>query len=62
MEKALATYRGGQLEFDGGVDWPEGTRVEVHPLQATVGMDESAWPTTAEGIAALLKQLDIKLE
>ena len=58
MEKALATYRGGQLEFDGEVDWPEGTRVEVHPLQTTVGMDESVWPTTVDGIAALLKRMN----
>lgn len=58
MEKALATYRGGQLEFDCGVDWPEGTRVEVHPVQTTVGMDESAWPTTVDGIAGLLERMN----
>ena len=58
MKIALATYRDGQLEFDDGVDWPEGTRLEVHPLQATLGMAEFAWPTTADGIAALLKRMN----
>lgn len=58
MEKVLATYRDGQLEFDGGVDWPEGTRVEVHPIATTIGMDEAAWPTTSDGIAALLKRMN----
>lgn len=60
MGKTLATYRGGQLEFDRGVDWPEGTRVEVHPVQSTVGMDESEWPTVADGIAVLLKRMQAR--
>ncbi len=60
MEKALATYRDGQLEFDRGVNWPEGTRVEIHPVQTTVGMDESAWPATADGIAGLLERMNVR--
>lgn len=31
MEKALATFRNGQVQFDAAVDWPEGTRLEVAP-------------------------------
>lgn len=59
MQKALATFRLGQIEFDSGVDWPEGTRVEVFPLSVeSVGMNEADWPTTPEGIAALLKRMD----
>ncbi len=59
MQKALATFRLGQIEFDSGVDWPEGTRVEVFPLSIeSVGMNEADWPTTPEGIAALLKRMD----
>lgn len=57
MQKALATFRHGQIEFDSGVDWPEGTRVEILPIES-VGMNEADWPTTQEGIAALLKRMD----
>lgn len=57
MQKALATFRQGQIEFDSGVDWPEGTRVEVLPIES-VGMNEADWPTTPEGIAGLLKRMD----
>lgn len=57
MQKALATFRHGQIEFDSGVDWPEETRVEVLPV-ASIGMNEADWPTTPEGITALLKRMD----
>ncbi|MDA0837535.1 MAG: hypothetical protein O3B01_00825 [Planctomycetota bacterium] len=33
MDRAFATYRGGKLEFDEDVDWPEGARLEVHLLR-----------------------------
>jgi hypothetical protein len=29
MEKVLATIRGGRVDFDTPVDWPDGTRLEV---------------------------------
>ena len=58
MQKTLATFRHVQIEFDSGVDWPEGTRVEVLPIES-VGMNEADWPTTPEGIAALLKRMDM---
>ena len=57
MQKALATFRDGRIEIDNGVDWPEGTRLEVLPIES-VGMNEADWPTTAEGIAELLKRMD----
>lgn len=57
MQKALATFRLGQIEFDSGVDRPEGTRVEVLPIES-IGMNEADWPTTVEGIAVLLKRMD----
>lgn len=58
MHKALATVRGGRVEFDSGVDWPEGTRVEVLPIQNNFGMNESEWPTSPAGIAELLKRMN----
>ena len=39
----------------------EGTRVEVLPIEArqpAVAMREEEWPTTPEGIAALLTRMD----
>ena len=32
MEKALATIRGGHVGLDAPVDWPDGTRLEVRPV------------------------------
>ena len=58
MQKALATIRQGRVEFDRGVDWPEGTRVEVLPIESVIGMNEADWPTTAEEIAAFVKRMN----
>jgi hypothetical protein len=56
MEKALATYRNGQVQFDAAVDWPEGTRLEVAPASARVS-EESPWPETPEQKEAWLEWL-----
>ena len=40
------------------VDWPEGTAVEVIPLQQQIGMTEDDWPTTAAGIQCLLNRME----
>ena len=48
MEKALATFRNGQVQFDAAVDWPDGTRLEVAPAAIKVGQNESPWPETPE--------------
>lgn len=58
MERILATFRDGQVVFDEEVDWPEGTRVTVSPCADDIGMDESEWPTTPEGIQVLLKSMN----
>ena len=55
------TFKNGQIVLDNPVGLREGTRVEVLPIEArqpTVGMKEEEWPTTAEGIAALLARMD----
>jgi len=55
------TIRNGQIILDAPAVLPEGTRVEVMPIgQAgpTLGMREKYWPTTAEGIAALLARME----
>lgn len=58
MQKALATFRKGHVELMSPVDWPEGTAVEVIPLQQQIGMTEDDWPTTADGIQRLLNRME----
>ena len=58
MQRALATFRNGHLEWSSPVDWPDGTPVEVIPLRQRIGMDESEWPATADAIRCLLKRMD----
>ena len=55
------TFRNGQIVLDEPAELPEGTRVTVLPLKAdrpTLGMREEDWPTTPEGVAALLARMD----
>jgi hypothetical protein len=58
------TYKHGHVELDSPVDWPEGVRVAIQPtkngssqtpeLGEKFGMSEEDWPTTKEGIEALI--------
>jgi hypothetical protein len=61
------TYKSGHVELDTPVDWPEGARVgilspprEEETSLAAVpeqfGMSDADWPTTKEGIAALIAE------
>jgi hypothetical protein len=61
MNAIQGTVRNGQVVLDGAFELPEGTRVEIVPIEAsqpTFGMREEDWPTTSEGIAALLARMD----
>jgi hypothetical protein len=61
MSVLQGTIKNGQIVLDDPADLPEGTRVEVLPVQAgrpALGMREEDWPTTPEGIAALLARMD----
>lgn len=56
------TLRNGQVVLDAPTSLPEGTRVEVLLVEAdrlALGMREEDWPTTPEGIAALLSRMDL---
>ena len=60
------TYKSGHVELDSPVDWPEGVRVAVQPAKNVsaqtpepcekFGMSEEDWPTTKEGIEALIAE------
>src|SRR5262245_21338203 len=61
MNAFEGTIQNGQVILDTQVTLPEGTRVKVLPIEAsrpTLGMREEDWPTTPEGIAALLARMD----
>ena len=61
MNVLQGTMKNGQIILDTPAELPEGTRVAVLPLdeaQPAAGMREENWPTTPEGIAALLARMD----
>jgi hypothetical protein len=61
MNALQGTVKNGQIVLDDPAELPEGSRVEVLPVEAarpTLGMREEDWPTTPEGIAALLARMD----
>jgi hypothetical protein len=60
MSAIKATVRNRQLHVEVPADWPEGCEVVIEPVPARAvhGMREEDWPTTPEGIAALLKRWD----
>lgn len=62
MNALQGTIKNGQIILDFPVALPEGTRVEVLPMNEslpTCGMREEDWPTTPEGIAALVARMDL---
>ena len=61
MNALQGTIKNGQIVLDAPAELPEGTRVEVLPIEGarpTLGMREEDWPATPEGIAALLARMD----
>ena len=61
MNVLQGTMKNGQIVLDVPADLPEGSRVEVFPVEVArppLGMREEDWPTTPEGIAALLARMD----
>jgi hypothetical protein len=60
MTALQGTIKNGQIILDAPAALPEGTRAEVLPIEGawpTLGMREEVWPTTDEGIAALLARM-----
>ena len=61
MNVLHGAVKNGQIVLDEPAELPEGSRVEVMPIEAarpTLGVREEDWPTTPEGIAALLARMD----
>jgi hypothetical protein len=61
MHTLHGTIKNGQIVLDTPAALPEGTRVEVLPIEGVrpmLGMREEDWPTTPEGIAALVARMN----
>jgi hypothetical protein len=61
MNVLQGTIKNGQIILDVPALLPEGTRLEVLPIEEArpaLGIREEDWPTTPEGIAALLARMD----
>lgn len=60
MSVIRGRYIDGKVILDAPADWPEGAEVNVTPAEEYVGigMREEDWPTTPEGIAALIARMD----
>lgn len=62
MTTLQGTVRSGQIILDAPAMLPDGTRVEILPVESGAsqgsGMHEEDWPTTPEGIAALVARMD----
>jgi hypothetical protein len=52
--------KNGRIDVAAPADWPEGCEVVIEPVPTAParGMREEDWPTTAEGVAALLSRWD----
>lgn len=61
MTALRGTITGGQVVLDRPANLPDGTPVEVLPVDQAhgpLGMREEDWPDTPESIATLLKRMD----
>ena len=56
MTRIKGTVKGGRLEVNVPADWPDGTEVEIHPLDSRTGADSDT--TTAAEIARTLAAMD----
>jgi len=50
--------KNGKIELAAPADWPDGTEVEVRPVEEAVGLTEDEWPETPEEIEAWLRWYD----
>ncbi len=56
MTMLRATIKGGRLELDVPPDWPDGTEVEIHPIQR--GMVGGTGAMSPEEIATTLAAME----
>lgn len=62
MDEIRGTYRDGVIHPDEPVSWPDGQSVVIAPCDLGGPLDESTWPTTLDGQAALARAWDEEFE
>jgi hypothetical protein len=50
MSAIHGRVKNGKIELPAPADWPDGTEVEVRPVEEMVGLTEEDWPATPEAI------------
>jgi hypothetical protein len=60
MAAIKGTLKNGTVVLDRPIDWPEGSRVRVEPIEQGVplGIRDEDWPTDPASIADLLARMD----
>ena len=58
MSATVAVYRNGQIVPSGPVDWPEGCKLRVEPLDEEIGMREEEFDGSPEMIAKWRAEFD----
>ena len=58
MSAIHGRVKNGKIELAAPADWPDGTVVEVRPVEEAVGLTEDEWPETPEEIEAWLRWYD----
>ena len=56
MTTIKATVKGGRLDLPVPLDWPDGTEVEIHPLEQGGATDDG--PMTPDEIARVLAAME----
>ena len=62
MDEIRGTYQDGVIRLESPVSWPDGQPVVISPCERSGPLDESTWPTTPEGQAALARAWDEDFE
>jgi hypothetical protein len=55
MKTIKGRVKAGRLEVDEPIEWPDGTPVEIHPVEPA---EDEEGPTTPEEIARILAAMD----
>ncbi len=57
MKTVSGVYRKGKVVLDREVDWAEGRRVTVRPVEEQIGLREEDWPDTPEAREELARRI-----
>jgi hypothetical protein len=58
VQTITGVMKEGRVELDRPASLPDGTRVRVEPDEEPGFRDDDDWPTTPEGIEALIREME----